>query len=333
MRSLFAVLSLLVGMSLAVQAQQAAPSGTPQSSVPAAATTPVVKPLPFTKQFRKTVAFIRMLCTKDGRAIDARGTGFWVNYPDERLGKDKAFVYLVTNRHVAECWEERQPMDVQNIWLRLNMRDGSSQEKLLAPIGNATWIFPADDSVDLAVLPLAPDQSQVDYLSIPISAFLEDDGIEEGDKIMFTGYFSQFEGVRRAEPILREGIIAMLPDEDMPTTTGKPGKLYLGDVHIFNGNSGSPVFVDLGGLHGNALILGNSLRMLGVVSGMYYEDTDLTLHVTTAVKGIAHGNSGIATIVPVKCLKDLLEHPLVKGLRDAQVAQVEHERKPAAADK
>jgi hypothetical protein len=35
----------------------------------------------------------------------------------------------------------------------------------------------------------------------------------------------------------------MIPDEPMMTTTGKLGSLYLGDVHIFGGNSGSPVLV------------------------------------------------------------------------------------------
>ncbi len=50
------------------------------------------------------------------------------------------------------------------------------------------------------------------------------------------------------------------------STTGKPGTVYLCDVHIFGGNSGSPVVVttDWLGIGG--------YQLLGVVSGYYYED-------------------------------------------------------------
>lgn len=325
MRTLL-VLSLLVGTFNAVQAQlqkveqQAESSGTkPAATVATTAT----KPLSAEKQIRKTVVFIRMLCTKDGKDYDVRGTGFWVGYPDERL-KGRQFTYLVTNRHVAECWDDdtAKPMKVRAVWLRLNLKNGPSSELALSQTGNVNWILPSDDSVDLAVLPGGPSDSNVDFMEIPTPLFLGNQEISEGDKIVFSGFFSQFAGLRRMEPIVREGILAMMPEEDITTTTNKPGKLYLGDVHIFNGNSGSPVLIDTGGLRGNAFTMPGQYRLLGVVSGMFYEDTDLTLQVTTSIKGTSHGNSGIAAIVPVQCLKDLLEDSRLKAIRDAEATRV-----------
>jgi len=272
------------------------------------------------------VSFIELVCQEGDKAVKEAGTGFFVWYPDERAGKDSGFTYLVTNRHVAECWDEtRHPMLVKSVSVRVNLVDGSSTVLPLNTKGNVPWIFPPDESVDLALIPLAPDRNKVDYMTIPISSFVTDDvitslGITEGAKIMFTGFFYQFQGERRMQPIIREGILAMMPDENLVTTTGKSGTVYLGDVHIFGGNSGSPVFVDLGGFHGNIMRVGEDYRVLGIVSGMFYEDEDFTLRVTTTVKGTAHANSGIAMIVPPKFLKNMLESPSVQALRDSEIA-------------
>jgi hypothetical protein len=85
----------------------------------------------------------------------------------------------------------------------------------------------------------------------------------------------------------------------------------LGDVHIFHGNSGSPVFVDVqtGGI-------GFDYRFLGVVSGNFSEDQEFNLEIDTTVKGTEHANSGIAVIVPADELKSLIEDdPMLKASR------------------
>jgi hypothetical protein len=108
----------------------------------------------------------------------------------------------------------------------------------------------------------------------------------------------------------------MMPDEPMMTTTGKPGNVYLGDVHIFGGNSGSPVLVA-----GDVLAM-DGYRLVGIVSGYYFEDSDFNLEISTTVHGTSHGNSGIAMIVPVDYLKALLDDPPLKAPRDAYLSQI-----------
>jgi len=270
-----------IALALAIQAsgQTAPPAGPPADQ------------LPLVKQIRKTVSFIDLVCESGQTLHKVRGTGFFVWYPEQRASESAGFTYLVTNRHVAECWDDetRRPMTVRSIGVRLNLKNGSSTVAPLMTRGNAPWIYPADDSVDLAILPFRPGDT-ADYKMIPLSDFVTDDvmsaqRITEGSKIMLTGFFYQFPGECRMQPIIREGVLAMMPDEEMVTTTGKPGKVYLGDVHIFGGNSGSPVFVDFGGMHGNMFSLGEDYRMLGVVSGLFYEDTEFRLSVTTTLKG------------------------------------------------
>ena len=263
----------------------------------------------------------------------AEGTCFFVFYDDKRLGENGGFMYLVTNRHVASPGIEiGAPYPVLETHLRLNLRDsGQGSEEGPLPIGNQFhWFFPSDDSADLAVFPLLPDQTKYDYLGIPTSIFATQDvvasqGISEGDSILFTGFFYQFPGQRKFQPIVREGTLAMLPDEKMETTLRTLGRLYLADVHVFGGNSGSPLLVNLGGVRNGGVYAGYSYRLLGIISGYYHEDSNLNLTVASTLTGTLEANSGIALVVPVDQLKSLLDSPALQAQRDAEVAA----KKPA----
>jgi hypothetical protein len=280
---------------------------------------------PFTTQLRKMVVFIELTCTDSGNARLFTGTGFLVAYQHPQLRKDQHFDYLVTNRHVAECWDDQnQPRVVESVRLRVNLKNGSSKLADLSQQGNIHWYFASDDSVDLAVTPitLSPD---VEVLAIPLGMFVTKDFfapnyVGEGAKIILAGFFYQFAGERRLQPLIREGILSMMPDEPLKTTTGKRGTVYLGDVHIFGGNSGSPVFIDIAGLRPNGVIQLDDYRFLGTVSGYYYEDSDFNLEIATTVKGKQRANSGVSMIVPADLLKDLiLNDSDLKRMRDSQL--------------
>ena len=269
-------------------------------------------------QLRKSVVLIELQCSDGDKTGKSSGTGFVVAKMAPQLGKDVHFDYLVTNRHVALCWDDQhRPMTVQSIGVRLNTKDGSSQRIDLNKKGNIRWYIPADDSVDLAVTPITIT-SNFDFLEIPLDNFATKDfltanRIAEGAQIILSGYFYQFPGERKFQPIVRQGILSMIPDEPMITTTGKSGNVYLGDVHIFGGNSGSPVLVSA---QDGVLHMGE-YHFLGVVSGYYHENEDLTLEIATTVKGTGQANSGVAMIVPADVLQDLIENdPELKIKRD-----------------
>lgn len=300
----------------------------PQSVTPQAQASSTTHPSPFGAAIKKAVGLLRVVYLRGNVQILSEGTCFFVIYEDKRLGENGGFMYLVTNRHVASPGiEDGTPYQVLETHLRLNLRDsGQGSEEGALPIGNQLrWFFPSDDSIDLAVLPLLPDQTKYDYIGIPTSIFatqgvVASQEISEGDRILFTGFFYQFPGLRKFQPIVREGTLAMLPDEKMETTLRKPGRLYLADVHVFGGNSGSPLLVNLGGFRNGNLQVGNSYRLLGIISGYYHEDSNLNLTVASTLTGTVEANSGIALVVPVDDLKSLLDSPALQAQRDAEVA-------------
>ncbi len=320
--------SLVLGACLmvasAVAQQTHAPNTQPQASSTAPPTLNAVA-------LKKIVGFLRVGFLKEGRPYVTEGTCFFVSYEDTRLGDNRGFMYLVTNRHVAVPGiDEGTRYPVQWTTIRLNLR-GPSQptesEEGVVPLGaQLHWYFPSDDAVDLAVLPILPNETKYDYKAFPVSLFATKDAVRadtiaEGDNVLFTGYFYQFPGLKKIQPIVREGILAMMPDETLLTTLHKPGRLYLADVHVFGGNSGSPLFVNVQGFRNGKLGFGGfPYRLLGVISGCYSEDTDFKLTIATTMRGTLAGNSGIATVVPVDELKALLESPALAALRDAEAA-------------
>jgi S1-C subfamily serine protease len=272
--------------------------------------------VPLAVQLKKSVVNIEMTCVEGNHSISGGGTGFFVSYGDDRLPKGLSFQYLVTNRHVAECWDQQNHIrPVQSLSIRVNTKDGLSKVETL---DSHAWQYSTDESVDLAAMPIVLGGDWSAYL-LPVDAFVYKNnfptsGIAEGSPIILSGYFYQVPGELRFQSIVREGILSMIPDEPLETTTGKRGPVYLCDVHIFGGNSGSPVLVssDWTGIEG--------YHLLGVISGYYYEDEDFNLEIASTIKGKGKANSGIAMVVPADLLKDLLDKPVLKQLRESYLA-------------
>lgn len=314
--------------------QQNAASATTLQTEPTShpSTTPI-------EALRKIVVFIKLNCEENAKLWDVKGTGFFVGYHDPRLPEGRSwFVYLVTNKHVAQCWDDTgHAMRVHNIsvFFNLNKEENGSfvKEVVLNSNGNVAWTFSEDDSVDLAVLPMVPNRQIVDVLYIGMEEFattdvLEQNHIAEGEPIFFAGFFYQFPGTKKISPIIRQGIIAMMPDEKIPFVTS-PERLYLADVHAFGGNSGAPAFVNLSGLRNGSLALGPpEYRLVGVVNGLMTEDENFNLKLTTTLKGKLAANSGVSTIVPADDLKALINGPALQAFRDRVVSNVIHQNGP-----
>ena len=332
-------LALGAGTTLA-RAQSRSGTQTPQaqSSQP-----PPPQPSPqpsFTSVLAKTVAFITVPYKEVGAAElkGVSGTCFFVGVPDDRLGKEEAFLYLVTNRHVANAEGAPASSVLREVYLRWN---------LLRPQGGKTavdsavkfegwrhWYFPADPTVDLAVLPFGPDLKTLDVRLIPVSMLATDEVIESrsvsvGDPIFFVGYFSQFPGIQHADPIYRSGVLAMMPADPIPMRSDPTDAaqaifehLWLADAHAFLGNSGSPLFINFGGYRDGSVFAGVSDYLLGIVNGFIPERDGIVTGAATFEEAARHDlpNSGILTFVPAQKLRDLLYDPELQGLRDEIVA-------------
>jgi hypothetical protein len=281
---------------------------------------------------RKLPVQITLSCKVNGNLQDFVGTGFLVGIDVPPVEKGMSFLYLVTNRHVAECWDERNhPQDVVSSGIRVNKRDSTAVTLPLSTNGNANWYFADDDSVDLAVTTLFVTADQnLDAMKIGFESFATRDSfrqhrIGEGSTIMITGYFVQFPGERRFQPILRQGTLSMIPDEPMKTTTGKLGTVYLADVHILGGNSGSPVIA----IPQDDITHMGDHWFIGLVSGYYLERAGSRMEIATTVYGETAANSGVAIIVPADEVKKLIEgNPVLKRFRDAYLLTLPKENPP-----
>src|SRR5271157_3328083 len=110
--------AVLVLFTFLASAQEILTRKKPDPSVP-----------PFGVMLKRSVVNVELQCKEGNSLVSGAGTGFLVAYADPRLPKDSFFDYLVTNRHVAQCWDERNhPQPVLSLTVRMNLKDGSSKE-------------------------------------------------------------------------------------------------------------------------------------------------------------------------------------------------------------
>jgi hypothetical protein len=283
----------------------------------------------------KSIVFITIEANEPGKPgepdkpVTLGGTGFLFAVPDSRLGKNLSFTYLVTNRHAIEQDEHGncKPLKIRETYVTLNLKEpvnGNRSERVPLHLSQQFhWYFPNDLASDLAVLPVGISDKYDVKVVFPENLLTEErlnqQHVVPGDKVLTGGFYSGYAGLHAIQPILREGALAMQPDGPMVTTMCKSGQVYLADVHIIPGNSGSPIFIIPALGIGGGVSLGgvpNVFGLLGVVSGYMYETSDFTLRASTTWKGSLNANSGISVVVPAQQLKDLLDGPELQHLRD-----------------
>jgi len=195
---------------------------------------------------------------------------------------------------------------------------------------NLYWcIDPDDETVDLALIQLSPDEDKLDATWFPTELFATQDifkklKINENDEVLFSGLFNAYHGAKRNFPIVRHGKLALVTDERIPIDPRNPNlsvDLILAEVTSFGGNSGSPVFLRVGGAReGAGLSLGPySYYLLGVMQGFFSEGVDIALDIT-AIRGTVSQNSGIAGVIPAEKILHILDSPRARAIHERVVA-------------
>jgi hypothetical protein len=320
------LLAVTMILSVGYPVLRQTPAQTPQPQ-------PAVQP-----RFEDTLSKTVVRITSQAEGIDGalNGTGFLVGVPETRLPGDKVIVYLVTNRHVAKAMipdsaGRDAPHRVTKMEAVVNLKvpvAGNRAKSIpLPPENPLQWHFPADSSIDLAVIGFQM-RDEYDAMEIALSFFFTRDvwkqfRIGPGDKVLTCGYFVHYAGAHQFQPIIREGSLAMVPDDVMTVPIGGSANVYLADLHIIPGNSGSPLFLAPGFTLGGLVTDGKGgipYGLIGIVSGYMWEDNQLTLHAATDYEATVHANSGIAMVVPIDQLKELLFSQELQSERDAFLA-------------
>ena len=180
---------------------------------------------------------------------------------------DSGHIYLVTAKHCVEGAKNEG-----SLYVRLNTRAGGVRHIKIMD----EWLYPEDEAVDVAVLPIDFPQDAYDYKCVHLNTFVVTDTIIQehdigiGDVLYMCGLFSLHYGTQRNIPILRTGIIAAMPDEPLEDpNTGLGYRAYLAEVRSLGGISGSPVFIALehGRIPNPRGVLGRRVWLLGLIRG------------------------------------------------------------------
>lgn len=293
------------------------------------------------EQIKKSVVFIVGQYVENGSLKESAGTGFLIFVPEARLGPDRGYVWLVTSKHVL-----REPRPdggegpfFKQVLVRFNTKEPlapDGRQFALNPLnvlddkGDLAWFTdPNDDTVDLGLVSVWVDETKVDAVWIPTSMFVTKEliktyAVSENDEILFAGLFNWYAGSMKNYPIVRHGKLALLPNERIPLNRERPeltADLYLAEITSFGGNSGSPVFLRLGGMReaaGQQHLEPYSYFLLGVMQGFFPEASPVAVE-ARQVHRIAAQNSGIAGVVPADKILHILQSPRAKAKMDELV--------------
>jgi hypothetical protein len=235
---------------------------------------------------------------------------------DSEMG-DGGYLHLVTAKHVADL------IDPGPFVIGMNGKNG--RKVFLKSSDEWTWWHhpKTPEAVDVAVMPFATaNLSEINVEWIPEKMFVMPQrirrlGIGIGDELACVGLFTEFHGSSELVPIVRSGIISMLPRDPIPTKDFSPMEAVLIESRSIGGLSGSPVFVrnavslppvkdaegDITSLSG----LG-SLHFLGLIHGHWNAGDSAAF-----IPEEAH--SGLSIVVPASKIAEVLHHPELIEMR------------------
>lgn len=253
-------------------------------------------------------------CMRNGKVVPS-GTGFLVSL---KLDNENLAFYLVTAKHVVKQIEHHA--EDRKVWVRINFKTTGAEWVATTP-----WLFhPGDALVDVAVSFLTFNLFEVDHLVIHPDAFLSDDllvrfKVGPGDDLFMVGLFANHYGSKKNLPIVRVGTIAALPEDKVSTQDGDMDVILI-ESRSIGGLSGSPVFLHLSGsrtLNGKVVFQnGSTVRLLGLVHGHFEKMAKRDDYVSVDSFKDETFNMGIAMVVPMGRILEVLNQPLLAEARE-----------------
>jgi len=253
---------------------------------------------------------------------DPQGTCFFVDWWED----DKAHgPYLVTAKHVL-----RDLRNGDKGFLRVTNPEGGT-ETIELDLSPDQWMIHDDNSVDLAVQHWTRERWQghpSDLVHWPLTSLMLP-GIQhlradqpmgtvafEGDDAVFVGLMRDFPGVKKNLPMLRNGMIGLVPDEPIHGGYGASEYIVL-NAQSYKGNSGAPVFLYWG-----------SFFLIGVLTHAFYEEADRAVREGRAER---HYNLGVSLVTPIPKVEDILNSDKEKTRRSRSARPLQGEPLSGAA--
>lgn len=227
------------------------------------------------------------------------GTGFLVRTARQH-------VLIVTAKHLIEGYV---PANNQRLGYRLNTTDNKSVviwDDELVKQGLGSWY--RSPTSDLACRFIAWPEG-VKFVSLVPDNFFGNDTLTAGAPVLVLGFPLGLQSSDHQRPIARHGIVARADVDGI-----------IADVFVFPGNSGSPVIYSPILRMGQGLNspLVNEERLVGVISSFIPYQEQAVSPQTQRVRVVFEENSGLANVVPVARLSELIDSEAVSKM-DASI--------------
>lgn len=265
--------------------------------------TPRVKPDTRTSLFKERWldAVVSIERTQNDKQSTPIGTGFLFQTPNNH-------VVLVTAKHVVTRNDNDKVTPLENLGFLLNRPASGTvviRDTDLQAAGLGTWFLSTDHDIALRFISW-PKNIQI--VSIPMAAIMEAEKLDAGAPLLILGFPLGNRTKDHAQAIARRGMVARSDSDSI-----------IADVFVFPGNSGGPAvyvpIVKVGGPIVSPLV--NEEKLVGVVSSYIpYREPAISLQ-TKRPRIVFEENSGLANVVPIKALLDLLSRSEVVELDES----------------
>lgn len=282
----------------------------------------------------KCVAFLGV--KKDG-IFRPRATCFFVQYWEHEW----RFDHLVTAEHVISGLRAQG----NEIWLRVNLLNGRTEEIQIDPGHFRFHPRNAQEATDVAVAPFSMTYLKngrwvrsIDAVSICLngpktffpSKEFSDESIKPGGEVSIIGLFRSHYGQNLNVPIVRVGNIASLAGEPVYTKYAGYIRAHLIEARSIAGLSGSPVF-SMRGAELNVVSalavssgkpsLGDSIALLGLMHG-HFDIPNLNEDVVADQDEPGQSvHTGIGVVIPVEKIVETIQHPDLAELREKKAGE------------
>lgn len=256
-------------------------------------------------EVKKTVIFLGAVDENDKPHYNA--TGFLVQI--------RTVFHLVTAKHVvAEVKNGKftEKLIDDSLIAFFNMKNnqiGAQPLKNMKEQFNVQWIFHPNESVDIAMIPIALNPETYDLKVMPDNLFLGMERLYETYDVYFMSYQPGVNS-RKIAPVIRRGMISLINGDNS----------FFMDGTAFPGNSGSPVFVKPSPIRFNEngiSVGGDDLggKFIGVI-GEYvpYQEVAVSLQ-TGRPRVMFEENTGLSKVWSVSFINEIMEsEPFKKQL-------------------
>jgi hypothetical protein len=256
------------------------------------------------KSFNHQIAYIavRIAIEKPNNAGTSIGTGF-LYQASLNDGTGRTLILLVSNKHVFI-----DPLGTLRISLNRKNEQGHPDYGNVQDFEDVnfekSYYEHPDPEVDLACVNVSNiSKHELSYMLLN-SVFLEDidyEVVAQGSEVIFVGYpANRFDMVNNL-PLVRKGGIASVPDVDF---NGR-GQIVI-DAQVFQGSSGSPVFVDVRG----------NYRLLGIVSETMIRHSQLQTLPSALLSDLGVNEMlGLGIVIKQRHVSELFVHAVNEFVR------------------